>query len=464
MDELGVGPAPETEALRSSLADSVPRDSPIVLLPPPLPPALMTEAPFGFVNRVRERSSLLRAADAARAGQCHLVLISGEAGSGKSRLIAEFARLLAARRTAIGYGRCVAGAESGEPVLDCIRAWAAALPDAAVERSLGPWLGEISRCAPELGTRFGHSPAQSALGNESVDDGRLLQAVVGWVQSLAASYPVVLIIEDLQWAGERAFAILRYLLASAPPRTLVLASYRSTETVVGDPVSTALAEIVCSAQQCTRVELKGLGVIDVAELLGAAIGGDLDESHLAFAHRIHRETAGNPYLVEQLIRHVVELGRPPDGEWAEIPAGLEAPIRRLLGRLPADQADYLVAAAVLGTEFDGDTLHASAGVAPDAGAQLAAQLVERGLLVAADAPVRRIRFVHPIVREVILRQVSGSRSHRVMHHYLDNPATEDRVTFGSRRISAESTSSAQLGQVNGFPRITYPRGVRTTDS
>jgi DNA-binding SARP family transcriptional activator len=430
MDELGVQPAPETEALYSSLVGSVARESSVVPLPPPLPPMLMTEAPFGFVNRVRERSLLLRAAEAVRGGQCHLVLVSGEGGSGKSQLIAEIARRLAARRTAILYGRCTDSAEPNEPVIDCIRSWATALPDAALEKAVGPWTDALSRVAPELGTRLGRSAVQPPIVNGDAEDVPLSEAVAGLVQSLAACYPVVLIVEDLQWAGERTFAILRYLLASAPPRTLVVASYRSTETVIGDRLSTALAEIVCAGQQCTRVDVKGLGVIDVAELLGAALGGDLDESDLALAHRIHRETAGNPYLVERLIRHVVESGRSADPRSMDILAALEDPIRRRLGRLPADLSDYLLAAAVIGAEFEADDLHAAAGTGPEIGPQLAEQLVERGLLAAAGGQVGRLRFVHPIVREVLFRYVTSLRSHRVMHTYLDGRAAHSRAACG----------------------------------
>lgn len=419
MDELGVHPAPETEALYSSLIDSVPRVPPVVSLPP-VPPALLTAAPFGFVNRVREQSALLRAAEAARAGQCHLVLVSGEGGSGKSQLIAELARQLAARRTAILYSRCVEDGEGNWPVINCLREWAAASPDAVVEKVLGRWVGEVSRFAPELGTRLRHA-SQPLLASSDGDanDGSMLEAVASWVQSLAASYPVVLVVEDLQWASERTFAVLRYLLAAAPPRTLVLASYRSTETVVGHPVSAALAEIVCMGQLCTRVELKSLGVIDVAEMLGAALGNDLDESDLALAHRIQRETAGNVYLVEHMIRQVAESAHRGDAEPSDVLSGLDRPLRRLLARLPVDLADYLLAAAVVGAEFDADDLHTLAGVEPEVGGQLTEQLIERGLLVPVDESTRRMRFVHPIVRDAIFQHVSRLHSHRVLHRYLD---------------------------------------------
>ena len=429
MDELGVPPASETEALYSSLVGSVPRQPPIVSLPP-LPPALMTEASFGFVNRVRERALLLQVAEAARTGPCHLVLVSGEAGSGKSQLIAEVGRRLAARRTAIFYGRCLEGRNTNQPVIDCLRAWAAALPDATVEKVLNTWSGELSRFAPELGTRLRHlSQSAPPVSTGDVDDGSVLEAVAHWVQSLAGSFPVMLVVEDLQWASERTFAILRYILAAAPPRTLVLASYRSTETVIGHPVSASLAEIVCTGHQCSRVELKGLGVIDVAEMLGAALGSDLDESDLALAHRIHRDTAGNVYLVEHLIRQVVESGHRSWATPSDVLAELETPLRRLLGRLPVELADYLLVAAVVGTEFDADNLSAAAGVEPDVGAQLTEQLVERGLLVAADETSRRLRFVHPIARDVIVQYVSQLHSHRVLYRYLDERRTA-RAAYG----------------------------------
>jgi predicted ATPase len=419
MDELGVNPAPESEALYASIVGSVAQSAPVVSLPPPLPQVLINEPPFGFVNRVHERSLLMRAAEASRAGECHLVLVAGEGGSGKSRLIAEVARRLAARRTAILYGRCVEGAEPNEPIIDCLRSWGAALPDGAVDAVLGPWIDELCRLAPELGTRLRRSPTQPPREGGEANEAAVLEAVARWVQSLAASYPVVLIVEDLQWASQRTFAVLRYLLASALPRTLIVASYRSTETVVGHPVAAELAEMVRTGHLCTRIELKGLGVIDVAELLGAALGGDLDERDLALAHQIQRETAGNPYLIERVIQHVVESGSRAEPRVRDLPSGLEGPIRRLLGRLPAALADYLLAAAVVGVEFEMNLLHAAAGLDPEAGAHLADQLVERGLLAPAEGSAQGMRFVHPIIREVIFRDVRSHHSHRVMHRYLD---------------------------------------------
>ena len=222
--------------------------------------------------------------------------------------------------------------------------------------------------------------------------------------ALAAERPVLLVLDDLQWADDDTLLLLRHLLrraGSAP--VLVVAVSRDHDL---DPGS-ALADVVHALDRdgwVDRVPLRGLDERDVGVLLAHLLGaGD----HRDAARRMVAETAGNPFLVTEL-GHASAAGAPPGG----IPQGVQDLVTSRLARLDDAVVDLLQAGAVAGATFDLDVGAAVAGLDDDATLDAADAALRTGLVVEEGSD--RFRFAHDIVRRTLEARVSGVRR-RALH-------------------------------------------------
>jgi DNA-binding SARP family transcriptional activator len=311
-DELGTSPSPEAIAAHDRLLrpqgaeDAEPAPEAGIAAPIPLPADLRHRTHGPLIGREREIAELEQvwqlACTQERSGR--LVLLAGDAGIGKSTLTAELARRVhdagaivlsgrSPRETVVPY----------QPILEALRHWAlnASLGDLrAVAREYG---SELSRLIPELRRRAPDLPPPP-LDEPETERYRLFEAVVGLLTELSRSAPVLLVLDDLQWADRPTLLLLRHLArATSPARLLILGAYRSTERR-GDTFNNALAELQRD-RLASQLDIRGLGESDTAELVRLRAG---ETPSRAFAHALYEETEGNPFFVEEIVRHLLEAG------------------------------------------------------------------------------------------------------------------------------------------------------------
>jgi class 3 adenylate cyclase len=394
---------------------------------PTMPPLLRTVNAFEFAGRTRELAVLVDAWKASLDGPGHLVLLAGEPGIGKTRLVTELAGRVLDQGGLVLAGRCDEDLSAPYgPVAAALTTWAAAVGAGA---DLGEWPGELVRMAPELADSLGLAGAD---GDGSADPSLLIRAVRSWLAATAAATPTLLVFDDLHWADAGTLLVVRSLFDRAPlPHLLVVGTYRDTDLDRRHPLAATLADLR-RHDHVTRVSVEGLDEHGVAEFMQRAAGFELDTDKApALARAVWEETAGNPFFVGEVLRHLAETGAivERDGVWTTeldpsevgIPEGIREVVGRRLSRLSGPTEQVLSAAAVIGLEVDVDVLVRVLGSSDDdvldalEGAEQAALMQE--------VTAGRWRFAHGIVRETLLDELSSSR--RVRQHRKVAAAIEE---------------------------------------
>jgi len=257
---------------------------------------------------------------------------------------------------------------------------------------------------------------------------------VGLLGMVSEHRPVVLVLDDLQWADKGSLLLLRHLTAAEQAkRLLVFGAYRDSELSLSHPLIETLATLHRHSG-VSRVELAGLNDNEVVSLVEAAAGHSLDDAGLGLAHAVYRETDGNPFFVSEVLRHLLETGaiyQDVTGRWTAedsleqmaLPESVRVVIGARVGRLGADAQRVLSIAAVIGRDFDLDLL---------AGATEASEneLLDILEAAAAAALVREpvdmsghYNFAHALIQRTLYEGLGPNRrtkAHQVVAEALEN--------------------------------------------
>ena len=219
------------------------------------------------VGRQGESAALSAALERVVAGRTATVVVGGEAGIGKSRLVHELIDEATAAGVRVLVGGCVeldGGGLPYAPLVEMFRALANELPADDLDGLLGSARSEIGRLVPELGDGAG-----SAGGDG--DPSRLLELILGVISRLASSRPLMLMFEDVQWADTSSLDVIAMLVARATERVLLVFTVRSDELPRAHPFR-RIAARWDQQRLVERVELERLGPTDVAAQIEAILG------------------------------------------------------------------------------------------------------------------------------------------------------------------------------------------------
>lgn len=341
-----------------------------------------------LVGRHREIAALRGALGRARAGEPTTVLVGGEAGVGKTRLLEDFAGWATDGAARVLVGQCLELGEAGLPFAP----FAAALR--AVLRADGPevfagYEAEFAPLLPELG-RAATLATPRAVPLSDAPRGYLFDLVAELFQRLADARPLVLIIEDLHWADRSTRDLIGFLVRAARPgRLLLVCTYRTDELQRGHPLRPFLAELD-RARGVERVELGRLDRDGTAAILADLLGA---EPLARAVDDVHDRTQGNPFFIEELA-----VAGDPIG-CAALPETLRDLLLARVDRLPEPAQRVLRIAAAGGTRFAHDLLAEVAGL-PEAELEDALRAAVAAQLVVADRD-GDYEFRHALVREAV---------------------------------------------------------------
>src|SRR5215216_3315308 len=409
-EELGVGPSPDLEAAYLELLHAEPAAEPQAAAGPAAPPA---PVPGAFVGRGPELRRLRAAWADVRRGQHRTVLVAGEAGIGKTRLAAELAALAEADGAVVLAGRC--DQHLGVPYLplrEAVGRHLAGYPSERLRALLGPRAAELVRFWPELAWRLPALPAPSATGT-AADPYLLLEALTGLLEAIAVTGPLLLLVDDLHGADEGSLLLLRSLAgARRPARLLTVLTYRDDERTPRATLTAALGDLV-RAPGAELLSLDGLGAGEVAVMAEAAAARPLGQGGQALAHVLRERTGGNPFLVDELLRHLAETGGLDGDDVTEaaagpavddVPESVRWVVGQRLARLGGPVEHVLGVVAVIGQQAELALLRRVAGLGWD---DLLAALdvaVAARLLEERPEPPGHYAFHHPIVRDLLYRR------------------------------------------------------------
>jgi transcriptional regulator with XRE-family HTH domain/tetratricopeptide (TPR) repeat protein len=369
--------AAESAARIDALA-RVPRDGPEAL-----PQSLRPQPARGaLIGRTSATDAFATACDAIAAGQRRLLLVTGEPGIGKTRVLADFAARAHADGLLVMAGRCGGPAVPYGPIAEAVRPHALA-PRGPAEQAA------VAAIVPELAP-FG------ALGDrDPADDipaarARMFSAVEDVIVGVAGGRPVVLLIDDLHEVDPSSLDLLCHLARSTRDDPLLLvATSRDTEPAAHQPL-VELTEAFRRHRAADRVELHGLDETGVAAVAAQRLGRPISDPEVV---ELARRTGGNPLYVEQL------LGPVDDGTWragGSVPQGVRAVIRDRVEQLAPTARRALEIAAVIGSTFDVATITC---VEPSCGVRTIDGAIAAGLV---DADGADLAFRHGLVRDVII--------------------------------------------------------------
>ena len=386
VEDLGADPGPETEALYLAILRSEPVGTPKPGAPVPAPAGTSP-----LVGRARELAALDDRWASAAAGRPGIVVVSGAAGAGKSRLVAEVAARAEASGAAVLGAACHEAERSLflEPVLDALRGLVDSMPPGRLQALAGPWAGTLVELMPDLRSMLTYEPYQRA--TPELEHRRSLEAVAGFVQRLSRDQPVLMVLDDLHHGGESTPEALHFLLDRLTNEPLLIVG-----TVASDRVDDLLALLGRTTVEVTLGPLPPAAVAELARRLDVP-GVDAAE--------LHERTGGHAQFVVEALRLAAE------GDGAPLPASLRDAVGERVARAGRDVEELLRVAAVVGTTFDLDFVADLADVGIGDAVRRADRALRAGLVEPAGA---RFRFAGGIIRDVLYETTPAPI--RTSHH------------------------------------------------
>lgn len=377
--------------------------------------------------------------DLARRGRLRVVFCSGDPGIGKTHLLSVAAHRLSAVGARILRGGA-SDAEAMPPYLPFLEALAPPMretPPQQLAADVAAGAHALMALFPELAQRLPVPPPSLPLPPEQ-SRLRLYEAVGTYLAALASHRPVVLILDDLQWADTASLDLLAYTASHQPgARLLVLGGYQESAL----QTHPALERVLVTLRRTNRPEQVRLGPLDerqTAQLARSILGSDLTPES---AQALQAYSEGNPFFAEELLRgwqHAGALHTTPAG-WAlhvespaAIPASILSAVRLRIGRLPADSIDDLRVASVVGRTFSIDVLARVLDRSPETVEGHLAEAVLHHLIEADDAG--EYRFVHDIIRACLYGEVSTARRRR-LHAQIGSALEQASPWHGAHQLA-----------------------------
>ena len=390
----------------------------------PLPGRLAVRPAVGVVGRASEMQAMTDAHKRVAGGEGReVLLVSGEAGLGKTTLVAEAARSALDNGAVILFGHCEEDLATPHQLFaEALGHFVTHAPEDKLRAHVQDHGSELSRMVPALAKRMPDLPPSKATDSDT-ERYLLFAAVVGLLGQVSQDQPVVVVLDDLQWADKGSLLLLRHLAASDPAmRVMVLGTYRDSELSKAHPLTDTLAALRRQGG-VSRIELAGLDDSGVMAFMEAAAGQTLDEAGVGLAHAVYRETDGNPFFVNEVLRHLAETGaiyQDATGRWVSdhsvdevaLPDSVREVIGARVGRLGGNAERVLATAAVIGRDFDLDLLTRATKISEDEVLDTLAAATTASLVRELSDSPGRYNFAHALIQHTLFEDLGPTRRAR----------------------------------------------------
>jgi class 3 adenylate cyclase len=424
-----------------------------------------------FVGRDAELAELIERFHKLREGPVQLVMVSGDAGIGKTELCAKFARVAFAADAMVLSGRC--DEDLGvpyQPWIEALTDLVRAVPQVVNRRDAGELVGlvpAVREAVPGVGT--------STAGDPETERYLLFGAVTSLLAAASEVTPVVIVLDDLHWAERSTLSLLRHLVASpAAMRVLVVGTYRDSDISRGDALSDALAAL-WRTPSVDRLPLGGLDDQDLLAMLEAAAGYELDDDVVDLAHTLRRDTDGNPFFAREILRHLAETGaifRDPEGRWhanfdladARLPASVREVVGQRVARLGDDVLRVLSSAAVVGRDFDLDVMARLTDRSEDTLLDIFDEAIAAAVIAEVPGRSERFTFAHALIQRTLYEDLGAARRGR-LHRRVAEALEEICDTDGGDRVGelarhwAAATAPIEAAKAIDYARLAGDRAL-----
>ena len=410
----------------------------------------------GFFGREEELAVMGAAWQRARTGSRQVMLVAGEAGIGKTRIIGEFARrCLSAATTLVGH--CDEEALTPyQPFVEALTQLLDPFSDAELAQQMrhGDLTPEVARLVPNLTAGLPELDSGAVVDPES-ERFRLFQAVDRLFSSAAKRTPLLILLDDLHWADKSSLLLLRHLARGAPSTAMLLIGTYRGDGVERTPLGALLADLQRD-QGAARLTLRGLTVEDAGRLVEAITGR---RPARAFMKSLTSETSGNPFFIREVVQHLKDAGELDQVDGSKpalhtartfVPESVKEVINQRLVRLSEQCKRALSLASVLGREFRLDVL-ARVGAFNEDDLLDALEAAQAAGLIAEEHGVQgRFSFSHALIREVLYEKLSETRRirlHSRIGEVLENSSPADAVPLADLAYHF-----VQAASLNGYER------------
>jgi len=379
-----------------------------------------------LVGRAAEVARLRAALERAAAGEPAVVVVAGEAGVGKTRLVAELLHDAADGGVVALTGGCLDvgdGVLAYAPLVEALRQLARVMKPGELERVLGGARAELARLVPELG---GPAPGGQAA---VLAPARLFELLLGVLHRLAGRGPLLLVVEDLHWADQSTRDLLGFLVRNLRGGVALVATYRSDELHRRHPLRPFLAELDRGGQ-AERLELGRLGRGALGELVAGVLGHEPEPGLVA---EVATRSEGNPFFAEELLC--------AHQEGTRLPSALRDLLLARVAALPEATQRVLEVAAVAGRRVDHGLLAEVAAQPPERLVGLLREAVAHHVLV-VEGGSDAYAFRHALVAEAVYDDLLPVQ--RGPLHAAYARALERRI---EQRGGAAGATTAERGQL-----------------
>jgi predicted ATPase len=373
-----------------------------------------------LVDRQKELAALREALGKALTGRGGTTVILGEAGIGKTRLAEELVREMQRRggRVLTGHAYETERTLPFAPWVDVLRAGLRLYDEEFAPRPNPVWHGELAKLLPELG-----EPHSGAVGGNPI---RVFEAVSHFLRELVSSRPLLLVLENLQWADETSLRLFTFLVRRIDAWPLLMVGIVRKEELTESTVLRRLLQETDGRSSLQQLALAALSRADTAALVRALAGRDIDApAAVRLANQVWLLSEGNPFMVVESMR-ALETGEiaPVHGR-LPMPQRVREVISGRLERLSPRARQIVAAAATIGREFDFALLERAAALGEFQTTAGIEELVRKGVIHGIDD---RFDFSHDTIREVAVTQISSHRRmalHRRVATAMEQLYTDD---------------------------------------